>query len=435
MTPAPAVPTLPPEPPATDRLLIFGTIVSDGAITEHGLLAVDGDRIVYAGPEHGFGTDGVNADGFSAAGFSAGRDFAGATRLELPAGSLVLPGLVDVHCHGAHGGDFPGADEASSRRAIDFLHRSGTTTLLASLVTAPREELLRGVRLHAGLCGEGLLAGIHLEGPFLSASRCGAQDPAFLCDPDPELLDELVEAGQGKIATMSYAPELPGAAALVELMALHGVTPSLGHTDCDDATASASLAAARVALESAGFDGVSALPTVTHLFNGMPPLHHRAPGAAAACLRRAQAGGAVLELIADGTHLDPAMVATVFQLVGAANIALATDSMAAAGLPDGSYLLGASPVTVSGGVATLDATGALAGGTATMLQVLRCTVASGVDLTDAVLSATAVPAAVLGLADEIGSLRRGLRADVVVVNAQLALSRVMRGGEWLAPLS
>jgi len=411
-------PSLPPATPTPSRHLISGTIVSDGEVIEDGLVAVDGDRIVFAGPlgdfdEHAF------------------EGFTGLAHTVLPADRYLLPGFVDVHCHGGNGGDFPGGDEESARTAIDFLHRSGTTTLLASMVTASREDLLRGIGLYVRLADEGLLAGIHLEGPFLSHARCGAQNPDYLLEPDTTLLAELIEAAEGKLATMTYAPELPGAAALVDLMTSHGVTPSLGHTDCDDATATASLAAAREGLASAGFDGVSSLPTVTHLFNGMPPLHHRSPGPVAACLRAAQAGKAVVELIADGTHLDPATVATVFQLVGAANIVLVTDSMAAAGLSDGSYMLGPSPVTVSGGVATLDATGSIAGGTATMLDVVRHTVASGVGLAEAVVSATAVPAAVLGLADEVGGLRRGLRADLVVVDANLELAAVLRQGNWL----
>ncbi len=167
----------------------------------------------------------------------------------------------------------------------------------------------------------------------------------------------------------------------------------------------------------------------------MPPLHHRTPGAVGACLRSAAAGAAVVELIADGSHLDPFMVCSVFQLVGAGNIALVTDSMAAAGLPDGPFRLGPSAVTVRDGVATLDANGALAGGTATLLAVVSRAVAAGVDLADAVRSATAVPAAVLGLGGQVGSLRRGLRADVVVVDAGLGLRKVMRAGEWLAPHS
>lgn len=126
-------------------------------------------------------------------------------------------------------------------------------------------------------------------------------------------------------------------------------------------------------------------------------------------------------------------MATVFQLVGAGNIVLVTDSMAAAGLSDGNYMLGPSPVTVSDGVATLDATGSIAGGTSTLLEVVSKTVAAGVALPDAICSATAVPAAVLGLSDEIGGLRRGgLRADVVVTNEDLELTGVMRNGQWLS---
>ena len=411
--PIPA-PAAPPRPGG--RRILYGTIVSDGARIPDAVLAVDGARIAHAGPAARFNP----------------ATFPGAAVEKLPAGSLILPGLVDLHCHGAFGGDFPSGAEASSRRAIDLLHRSGTTTLLASLVTASPEELLRGVGVHAALSAEGLLAGIHLEGPFLARTRCGAQNPDFLRDPDPGLLADLVAAAKGTLATMTYAPELPGAAALVAALTRHGIIPSLGHTDCDGATASDSLAAARAGLLAAGVDGVRGRPTVTHLFNAMPPLHHRTPGAVGACLRSAASGAAVVELIADGSHLDPFLVSTVFRLAGAGNVALVTDSMAAAGLPDGPFRLGPSAVTVRNGVATLDATGALAGGTATLLDVVACAVAAGVALEDAVRSATAVPASVLGIAGEVGSLRRGLRADVLVVDAGLGLHKVMRGGQWLA---
>ncbi|MDJ0357195.1 amidohydrolase family protein [Paenarthrobacter sp. PH39-S1] len=432
-----------------DRKLLAGTLVTDGTITDDGVLAIEGDRIIYAGPASGYDSSVFDGAGFDRAGFDgAGFDCAGfdgadttaagspegsggIERLELPGGSLILPGLIDVHNHGGNGGDFPGAEEASARKAVDFLHRSGTTTLLASMVTASREDLLRGIGVYLDMTLEGLLAGIHLEGPFLSHARCGAQDPQWLREPDLELMAELIDAGQGEIVTMTYAPELPGAAALVDLLTVHGITPSLGHTDCDTATAAASLAQARDGLSSTGFDGTSGRPTVTHLFNGMPPMHHRSPGPVAACLTAAKSGYAAVELVADGTHLDPQTVRMVFELVGAANVLLVTDSMAAAGLSDGRYMLGPSPVTVTGGVATLDATGSIAGGTATLLDVLRRTIAAGIPLQDAVLSATAVPAGVLGLSDEVGGLRRGLRADAIVVDADLRLSAVLRQGAWL----
>ncbi|MFC8303134.1 N-acetylglucosamine-6-phosphate deacetylase [Specibacter sp. NPDC057265] len=408
-----------PAPIAT-KYLLQGTVVTDSGIVEGGLLAIDGDRIVYAG----------RADHFDEPGFD-GADLPAGQVIAVPAGHMMLPGLIDVHNHGGNGGDFPSGDEELARTAVDFLHRAGTTTLLASMVTAAPEELRRGIGLYAKMTAEGLLAGIHLEGPFLSHARCGAQNPAFLLEPDLELLGELIAAGGGAITTMSYAPELPGADELVDMLTSHDITPSVGHTDCDSATAAESLAQAREGLDSTGFDGVSGRPTVTHLFNGMPPMHHRSPGPVAACLRVAKTGNAAVELVADGTHLDFETVKMVFELVGAANIILVTDSMAAAGLADGHYMLGPSAVTVTDGVATLDATGSIAGGTATLLDVLRRTTAAGVPFSDALTAATTVPAGVLGLTDEVGSLRRGLRADVLLVDADLGLQRVMRAGQWL----
>ncbi|WP_104109440.1 N-acetylglucosamine-6-phosphate deacetylase [Arthrobacter sp. N199823] len=407
--------------PVSTKFLIQGAMVTDHGLIEGGLLAIDGDRIVYAG----------RADHFDEPDFGQ-ADMDAANIISLPSGQRIIPGLIDVHNHGGNGGDFPSGEEASARVAVDFLHKAGTTTLLASMVTASPEDLIKGIGLYSTMTEEGLLAGIHLEGPFLSHARCGAQNPAFLLEPDLELMAKFIEAGRGAITTMTYAPELPGAADLVDLLTSHGITPSVGHTNCDTVTAAASLEQAREGMDSTGFDGVSGRPTVTHLFNGMPPMHHRSPGPVAACLRVASAGNAAVELVADNTHLDPETVKTVFELVGAENILLVTDSMAAAGLADGQYMLGPSPVTVSDGVATLDATGSIAGGTATLLDVVRRTTGAGVEFIEALKSATAVPAAVLGLTDEVGSLRRGLRADVLIVDAQLALQRVMRAGVWLS---
>ena len=244
----------------------------------------------------------------------------------------------------------------------------------------------------------------------------------------------MLAAAGGALKTMTYAPELPGAGELVRILAEHGVTPSLGHTDADARTAAASLTEAAAFVGSAaraGAFGPQARPTVTHLFNGMPPLHHRSPGPAAACLRLAAAGTVAVELIADGVHLDPETVRMVFDLVGAGNIALVTDSMAATGLPDGDYDLGPSDVVVHDGVATLRSNGALAGGTATLLQVVRSTIAAGVSPADAVLAATLVPARVLGLETEIGSLRPGMRADLIAVDPGFELVTVLRGGRIL----
>lgn len=436
-----------------ERHIITGRMFTDGESCEDSLVATEGGRIAYAGP---------------VAGFDPGS-LPGADTVAVPDGGAILPGLIDLHCHGAVGGDFPAGDAAASRAAVAFLHRSGTTTLLASLVTASRADLMDGIRMLRILVAEGLLAGIHLEGPFLSHARCGAQNPAWLLEPDLDVAAELLATGRGAVRTMTYAPELPGADALVNLLAEHGVIPSLGHTDSSAEIAATSLVRARAALEAAasaaqtltaqtltaqvhteqvpaaavtpGGDvltsrdvpgGVGPRPTVTHLFNGMPPLHHRAPGPVAACLRAAKAGGAAVELIADGVHLDPQTVRMVFELVGPENVVLVTDSMAATGLSDGGYVLGPSAVTVRGGVATLDSTGSIAGGTATLLDVVARTVAAGVPAADAVLAATAVPACVLGLSEHTGSLRPGLAADVVLTGPGFELHRVLRAGRWLA---
>jgi N-acetylglucosamine-6-phosphate deacetylase len=379
---------------------------------DNAVVAVTDGRIAYVGPRAGLDPSLTDVE-----------------ELELPPGSIILPGLVDLHCHGAAGGDFPTGISEPARTAVDFLHRSGTTTLLASLVTASREDLLRGVETLRPLADEGLIAGIHSEGPFLSHARCGAQDPRFLREPDLHLLGELIEAAGGHLRTMTYAPELPGADALVRMLAENGVTPSLGHTDADAPTTAASLThAAR--LLAASRPGTAPRPTITHLFNGMPPLHHRSPGPVAACLRLAAAGKAAVELIADGVHLDPETVRMVFDLVGPENVVLVTDSMAATGLPDGHYELGPASVSVSGAVARLG-DGTLAGGTATLLDVVRRTIGAGVEPAAAVLSATAVPATIIGRQHDIGSLRAGMRADVVVVGGSFERLLVMRAGQLL----
>ncbi|MET3175112.1 UNVERIFIED_ORG: N-acetylglucosamine-6-phosphate deacetylase [Arthrobacter sp. UYCu721] len=393
--------------------LLAGTVLTDGSAQDDAVVAVVDGRIAYVGPRAGL--DVVSLPGLE--------------ELELPPGSMILPGLVDLHCHGAAGGDFPTGSSDPARTAVDFLHRSGTTTLLASLVTASREDLLRGLATLRQLADEGLIAGIHCEGPFLSHARCGAQDPRYLREPDLSLLAELLSAAGGHLRTMTYAPELPEADAVVRSLAEHGVTPSLGHTDADARTTAASLTEAAELLTASRLGTVSR-PTVTHLFNGMPPLHHRSPGPVAACLRLAGAGTIAVELIADDAHLDPETVRMVFELVGAENVVLVTDSMAATGLPDGDYDLGPAAVSVSGAVARLS-NGTLAGGTATLLDVVRRTIDAGVEPAAAVLSATAVPAAIIGHPHEIGSLRAGLRADVVVVDRNFRRVLVLRAGRTL----
>ncbi|MEZ0448974.1 N-acetylglucosamine-6-phosphate deacetylase [Cellulomonas sp. ICMP 17802] len=388
-------------------LILRGRLVTPRGILDDGAVVVDDATIVWVGP----------ADGLPPA-----------WTLPEPSDATILPGLVDLHCHGGGGASFPDAvDAADAQRAVDEHRRHGTTSLVASLVTAPTDALLERTALLAGLADAGEIVGIHLEGPFLSADRCGAQNPADMLPGDPELVRRLAEAAGGHLVTMTVAPEVPGAGGVIEALVDAGAVPSIGHTDAsaeqvDDAV-------------DRGFDLLAARSngrlTATHLFNGMRPLHHRDPGPIAACLAAAARGELVVELVADGTHLADGTVRSVFDLVGAGSIALVTDAMAAAGMPDGSYRLGPMEVVVADGVARVaDETGAIAGGVAHLLDVVRHVVAAGIPLEDAVLAAATTPADVLGRRD-LGALAAGRRADLVLVDDELRPLRVLRGGAWL----
>ena len=364
---------------------------------------------------------------------------------ELPAGvdvettqvPLILPGLVDVHCHGAVGHTFS-ADAEGARRAAGYYAAQGTTSVLASLVSAPPDVLLEQIAVLRALVQDGTLAGLHLEGPFITKSMCGAQDPAAIIEGDPGLLKEWFEAGQGTVRSLTLAPETAHFEELVALCRDFRVVPSIGHTDAT---------AARTRDALASDDGRW---SATHLFNRMPPLGHRAPGPIPVLLQAARQSPdrMVLELIADGVHLDPEIVRMVFSLVGPGSIALVTDAMAAAGMSDGLYTLGSLDVRVQDRVARLVTStddahpGAIAGATSLLLENVRRCVGWGVPLADAVTAASVTPAHLMGLdqpdssqADssqagsaQIGSLTAGNRADVLVTTEELDLVQVYKAG-------
>ena len=242
---------------AAPAYILRGALITDGDCTPDCVVAVNGGLIAYAGP----------GDGFDAA------HFPGAEELPLPPGSSLLPGLVDLHCHGAAGGGFPAGNDRACRAAVDFLHRNGTTSLLASLVTAPEDELVRSLGVLKVLAAEGLIAGVHCEGPFLSAARSGAQDPHWLRAPDPALLRRLVAAAGGALRTMTYAPELPGAGELLRILTDHGVIPSLGHTDAAAPVAAASLAEAADLIGRGAASGAFGPQRPAH---GDPPVQRHA---------------------------------------------------------------------------------------------------------------------------------------------------------------
>ncbi|PFG43973.1 N-acetylglucosamine 6-phosphate deacetylase [Isoptericola jiangsuensis] len=406
-------------PAAPEVFAVRGDVVVPDAVVPDAAVVVADDRIVWVGPLQ----DAV----------AAGLGDVVAAAAEPVPGTLVLPGLVDLHDHGGGGAGFPDATTREAVMTAVLEHRRhGTTTMLASLVTADADTLLERTALLADLADAGEIEGIHAEGPFLSPVRRGAHDPELLQTGDVALVRRLVEAGRGHLRTMTVAPDVDGvagpggvAAALVQA----GVVPSLGHTD---ATTQVAEDFVREVVTGLAESAPDLRMTATHLFNAMRPLHHRDGGPVAACLAAAARGDLVVELVGDEVHLDPAVVRSVIRTVGADQVMLVTDAMAAAGMADGAYDLGPMAVSVQDGVARVtDPThpegGPIAGGTSHLLDVVRATVAAGVDLVDAVRCASWVPAGVLGLTD-VGGLLAGRRADVVVTDADLVVQRVLRAG-------
>jgi N-acetylglucosamine-6-phosphate deacetylase len=341
----------------------------------------------------------------------------GSTVVDVVAGDgagddVIVPGFVDLHCHGGGGHTFTTGDAGSARGAAAFHLGHGTTTLLAGLVSAPFELIRDATAAFRPLVAEGVLAGVNFEGPYLAGARCGAQNPAFLRVPSTDELITLIELGGGAVRMVTVAPELPGALEAIAFLRRRGVVAALGHTD------------ATYEQTAAGLDAGATVGT--HLFNGMPPPHHREPGPVVALL----SSPAVCELIADNVHLHPGMLAFVARVAGPDRCALITDAVDATGMPDGRYELGGQEVVVADRVARLARNGSIAGSTLTMDQALRNAVAAGIALPDAVAMAATTPARVLGLGDRLGALEAGLRADLVVLDAELSVKRVMRAGAW-----
>ena len=329
--------------------------------------------------------------------------------------AIVVPGYVDAHAHGGGGAAF-GPDGADAARAVVRAHLvHGTTTMMASLVTDALEPLARSVADLAVLVDEGVLAGIHLEGPWLSPLHKGAHDPDLLTAPTPRDVEALVAAASGRLRMVTLAPELPGGLEAVRRLIGHGVVVAIGHTD-------ASYDVAMAAIDAGATVG-------THLFNAMRSLHHRDPGPIPALLEQPRVS---IELIADGVHVHPAAL----RLAAAAkprDFVLVTDAMAAAAAEDGDYRLGSLAVTVRDGVARLADSGAIAGSTLTMEKAVRYAVGVvGLPLADVIRAATVGPATMLGFDGAVGALRAGLTADLLVLDGQLNVQRVMHHGAWVA---
>ena len=328
----------------------------------------------------------------------------------------VVPGFVDIHSHGGGGAAFgAGASIVDDARTVIATHLAhGTTTIMASLVTQSLPTLRAAIETLADLVEAGDLAGIHLEGPWLSPLHHGAHDPLLLRDPVIDDIDDLLGARPGVVKMVTIAPELPGGLDAVRRIVSHGAIAAIGHTDADAALAVASIDA-----------GVT---LATHLFNAMPPIHHRTPGPVLALLQDPRVA---VELVADGVHLHPLTVEHAARSAGAARTVLVTDAMAASGVSDGEYLLGDLVVDVVDGVARLREGGAIAGSTLTLAAALRfASTVAGVPFEHALAAVTTTPAAVLGRTD-VGNLEPGARADIVVLDETLTVREVFRAGERL----
>ncbi|WP_344342762.1 N-acetylglucosamine-6-phosphate deacetylase, partial [Agrococcus versicolor] len=342
---------------AASTTLLRGTVVSGGVATDGAWVLVRGDRIVEVG------TGGAPA---------ADRTIEGA---------VVAPGFVDLHCHGGAGAAFDDG-EAAVERGLAFHRAHGTTRQLASLVTGSLDDMAhRSAAIAAVAARDDRLLGVHFEGPCIAEARKGAHDPTLLRAPDDAAVDALVAASAGMRAMITLAPELDGGIEAVSALAARGWRVAVGHTD------------AVVEQGAAAFEAGATI--VTHAFNGMRGLDHRAPGVLPAAFDDERV---TIEVIADGVHVHPRMVRLLFE-AAPGRVALVTDAMAAAGQPDGDWMLGSLAVTVTDGVPRLREGGSIAGSTLTLDRAVRTAVGAGVPLVAAIDAATRVPARALGVDD------------------------------------
>jgi len=325
-------------------------------------------------------------------------------------GAILTPGFIDVHGHGGAG--FAYDDGVDAIRAARDVHRShGTTRAVISLVTAPIDDLAANVALIAELTRTDRdILGSHLEGPFLDPGHKGAHDPELLRAPEVALVQRLLDAGEGTVRQITLAPELSGGLDAVRAVVASGAIAAVGHTDADAETA------------GEAFDAGATL--ITHAFNAMPGIHHRKPGPVVAAASDPRVR---LEIIADGTHVDLDLIRMMFASAPG-RMVLVTDAMAAAGVGDGDYILGALAVEVRNGVARLAEGGSIAGSTLTQDAALRNVVQAGVPLEQAVDALTRTPAELIGRGEDLGRLRQGYAADAVLLDRDLHVRAVWADG-------
>ena len=333
-------------------------------------------------------------------------------------GMYLIPGLTDIHFHGCVGYDFCDGTEEAIEAMARYQARNGVTTICPATMTYPEEkltEICRAARAYneredVKRIGASLV-GIHMEGPFISHAKKGAQNPSYIQKPDVDMYRRLQQESGGLIKLVDIAPEVEGAMPFIQVV-YSEVAVSLAHTAADYNTA----------MEAFG----NGARHVTHLFNAMDPYSHRAPGVIGAA---ADSPGAEVELICDGIHIHPAVVRSSLRLYGPDRVILVSDSMEATGMPDGEYSLGGQPVHVKGNRATL-ADGTIAGSATNLMQCLRVMVQDmGLPLETAVRCAAVNPAKSIGIYDRYGSIAPGKVANLVLLNQDLEVMTVILNGE------
>ena len=324
------------------------------------------------------------------------------------AGCYVVPGLVDIHTHGAVGEDFSDGKPAGLQPLADYYAAHGVTSYLATTMTLKEETLTPAMHAIRDFKPNGgaKCAGVHLEGPFLSYAKRGAQAAENLHRPDTALFHRLNEASGGQVKLVTVACEEEGAMPFIREIS-RVCTVSLGHTTADYDTAMAGFAAGAT--------------HATHLYNGMPSLLHRAPGVIGAAFD----AGASVELICDGLHIHPAVIRATYRLFGD-RLNLISDSLRCAGMPDGDYELGGQPIVVKDGKATL-LDGTIAGSSISLLDAVRNVVRFGLPLAQAVYAASTAPALAARL--DAGVLQAGRSADLLVLDENLELKAVFVDGK------
>ncbi len=335
-------------------------------------------------------------------------------------GCYLIPGLTDLHFHGCVGEDFSDATAGGLQKMADYELSRGITQICPAGMTLGEDTLTaicRNAAAHrAKEPGGAELVGVNLEGPFLCKAKKGAQNEAFLHDPDLDMLHRLQQAAQGMVKLVTLAAEQPGALEFIQGARQEGVTVSLGHTTADYDTACAAYkAGARQA---------------THLFNAMPPFTHREPGVVGAAFDYPEVK---VELISDGVHIHPSVVRAVFRLFGKDRVILISDSLRATGMPDGRYPFGGQEIEVRGNRATMAGDpNTLAGSVSDLLACLKTAVSFGIPLADAVTAAAVNPAKVLGIYHRLGSLDVGKQANVAVLDEHLELKAVLFHGDLVS---